>query len=71
MDSVHTVSKLLSVPALLPKWNSKLVHEKIDAYSKITFISGKLIINLTLTKNQNWSLDFVTGVLTVQINMSV
>lgn len=51
--------------------SSKLVYEKIDAYSKITFISGKLIINLTLTKNQNWSLDFVTGVLTVQINMSV
>lgn len=71
MDSVHAVSKLLSVHTLLPKWNSKLVHEKIDAYSKITFISGKLIINLTLTKNQNWSLDFVTGVLTVQINMSV
>lgn len=61
MDSVHAVSKLLSVPALLPKWNSKLVYEKIDAYSKITFISGKLIINLTLTKKSKLVPGFCDG----------
>lgn len=61
MDSVHAVSKLLSVPALLPKWNSKLVYEKIDAYSKILSFLESFLYKLNVDKKSKLVPGFCDG----------